>query len=254
MLMATLLPAAELNEQLLDAVRHGDAPQVKALLENGADANAKYRYDRTILSFAAARENVDIVRLLLDRGADPEAQDSYYRATPLDMAADKLEIRLLLIERMKPESVGPALVRAAAEGRREIVEAVLSKPGLPGISLNAALARALAAKRTEVAALLKKAGAVEPPKAGFRVPEATLRGYVGKYKSESGEVEFTFNEGRLSVIVPGQRPLVLNAIDATTFRPGEMFEISVTFGGEGAAAAAVAIVQGGRTTNYRRLP
>jgi len=37
----------ELNDQLYEAVRRGDAPAVTALLDKGADVNAKFRYGAT---------------------------------------------------------------------------------------------------------------------------------------------------------------------------------------------------------------
>jgi len=45
----------ELNDQLFEAVRKGDAAAVTALLDKGADVNAKFRYGATALFKAAER-------------------------------------------------------------------------------------------------------------------------------------------------------------------------------------------------------
>ena len=55
------------EEDLLEAIRQSDVAAVKKLLDAGVSANAKYRYDRSALSFAADRGNAEIVTLLLDR-------------------------------------------------------------------------------------------------------------------------------------------------------------------------------------------
>ena len=58
---------------------HGGARQ-------GADVNAKARYDVTALIFAAGNGRLEAVKLLLARGADINAQDTFYRARAADMA------------------------------------------------------------------------------------------------------------------------------------------------------------------------
>lgn len=52
------------------------------------------------LRFASATENVDVVRMLLDRGADPNGQDPVYKFFPLGNAveAGHLEVVLALLD------------------------------------------------------------------------------------------------------------------------------------------------------------
>ena len=64
-----------LAEELWAATRAGDAARVTAALDTGADVNAKTRYGATALSFAADRGNVELVKLLLARGANVNAQE-----------------------------------------------------------------------------------------------------------------------------------------------------------------------------------
>ena len=52
LVMAQASPSA-LNESLWEAARAGDAARVASLIAEGADVNAKARYDMTALHFAA---------------------------------------------------------------------------------------------------------------------------------------------------------------------------------------------------------
>ena len=55
--------------ELLDAASHGHTEVVKRLLDRGADINAKYDYGQTALFRAADNGHIEVVKLLLDRGA-----------------------------------------------------------------------------------------------------------------------------------------------------------------------------------------
>src|SRR5262245_33116784 len=76
----------ELNDQFCEAVRKGDLAAVTALLDKGADVNAKFRYGATALFKAAERGHTEIVKLLLARGADVTVKDTFYGATAMSWA------------------------------------------------------------------------------------------------------------------------------------------------------------------------
>jgi ankyrin repeat protein len=69
------------------AAREGRVEAIKLLLERGAYPNAWDNGDKTSLHYAAERGDVEIVRLLLEKGAYPNARD-YRRRTPLRYAAE----------------------------------------------------------------------------------------------------------------------------------------------------------------------
>src|SRR4029079_15193882 len=91
-LLALLVPQAqtnpkqELNDQLYEAVRKGDAAAVTALLDKGADVNAKFRYGTTVLFKAAERGNAEVTKVLLDRGVVINVEDTFYHATAMSWA------------------------------------------------------------------------------------------------------------------------------------------------------------------------
>jgi ankyrin repeat protein len=62
---------SELNEQLLEAIENGQADLVKALIEKGAEINARTAdYDLTPLWIAFEKGHTEIIELLLEKGAD----------------------------------------------------------------------------------------------------------------------------------------------------------------------------------------
>ncbi|HWS56431.1 MAG TPA: ankyrin repeat domain-containing protein [Pyrinomonadaceae bacterium] len=258
-LLLALAPAAraqdakqQLNEQLYEAVRRGDAAGVKALLDKGADVNAKFRYGATALFKAAERGNAEVVKVLLERGADVNVKDTFYGATAMTWALDNGHVEVVRALLSKgSDAVGDVLMNGVREGKVELVKVALDTGGLKPETLTGALVSALEdGNRAEIADLLRKAGAQPPPE----VPAATLESYVGKYKGDPGpEVAITLKDGKLSATPAGQRPLVLMAVDQTTFRPAAFDGVTFTFNVEGGKVTGAALKQGANTTQLKRV-
>src|SRR5258706_7028821 len=67
---------------LMTCARAGDARAVKALLAHGAVVDAKEStHDQTALMWAVAQRHPDVVRLLLETGADMRARSRTYPQT-----------------------------------------------------------------------------------------------------------------------------------------------------------------------------
>ena len=102
LLTATVLAQAPAGgaDALLDAARTGDRVRVASLLDSGVSANASTKYGVSALGFAAERGHFDIVRLLVERGADVNVADSFYGFAPVDFAlrGGRLDIALYLLE------------------------------------------------------------------------------------------------------------------------------------------------------------
>jgi ankyrin repeat protein len=68
------------------AAQQAAAGVVRLLLDRGADPNARGLGGETPLHYASAHGHIDIAALLLERGADPNVRDTRHAATPRDWA------------------------------------------------------------------------------------------------------------------------------------------------------------------------
>jgi len=245
-------PKQELNDQLFEAVRKGDAAAVTAALDRGADVNAKFRYGTTALFKAAERGNADVTKVLLDRGADLNVKDTFYRATALSWALqnDHFNVVRMLLEK-GADGADDVLATGVQQSKEEIVKLALDSKALKPDALTAALAlSSLDEKNVAITEMLKKAGA-HPP---LQVDAATLQTYAGKYKGETGpEVTISSKDGKLFVAGFTREPQPLMALDKTTFRPIAFGGITLTFNVEGEKAVSMTFTQGPTNNVMKRI-
>ncbi len=88
-----------LNHALIVAAVHGSLEIVRMLVAGGADPNARLETDifpqRPLIAAAYSdTQNADVVRFLLERGADPSVKDSRGK-TPLDYARERGRTRVV---------------------------------------------------------------------------------------------------------------------------------------------------------------
>jgi ankyrin repeat protein len=246
-------PKQELNDQLWEAARSGDAAAVTALLDKGADVNARFRYGTTALFKAAERGNIEVVKVLLARGADVAVKDTFYGATAMTWALDQKhdDVVRALLEK-SPESVDEVLLTGAREKKVGLVQIALARGGATPEALTTALVAATTddAGNVEIVDLLKKAGAVPPP----QIDAATLQSYVGKYKAENGrEISVSLKDDKLTVTFMGQQPLTLMAVNQMTFKPTAFGGLSVTFKLENNKVTSLEVKQGPTATLFKRV-
>jgi len=241
----------ELNDQMWEAVRKGDVALVTALLDKGADVNAKFRYGTTALFKAAERGHTEVVKVLLARGADVSVKDTFYGATAMTWALQNKHAGAVgaLLEK-DAAGVNDVLTTGAREGNAALVGVALARGGAKPEALTTALAATMNDKdKVEIAEMLKKAGAVPP----LEVDPATLQSYVGRYKTEQGnEITFSLKEGKPFITAAGREPLAMMAVDKTTFKPVAFDGISIAFNVEGDKATGFTFKQGPNTSLYKR--
>jgi len=244
-------PKQELNDQLFEAVRKGDTAAVTAALDKGADVNAKFRYGTTALFKAAERGNAEVTKVLLDRGADVNVKDTFYRATAMSWALqnDHLDVVKLLLQK-GAEGGEDVLMEGVRENKEEIVKMALDSGKIKPGDLTAALAVSMNANTAPITELLKKAGATPP----LEVDAATLETYVGKYKGETGpEVTFSVKDGKFLVAGFSAQPQPLMALDKTTFRPLAFGAITLVFNVEGGKVVSMTFKSATNTNVMKRL-
>lgn len=227
-----LMYGDELGDELLAATRKGDIAAVKALLDKGADVNAKSPYGSTPLFFAADRGHTEIAKLLLDRGANPNVKDTFYNETALGWAGSKGRIEIVRLLLAKgAEGADMLLVSGVQSNNKDLVQVALDTGKIKQSSLNFGLSMAIKAKKTEMAEMLTKAGAKPPAAATFAIDAATLASYAGKYQGGRGGTEFDFLlavvDGKLALTAP--QKMTFAAVDKTHFRGVEQESVEVEF-------------------------
>ena len=244
-------PKQELNDQFWEAVRTGDSAGVTALLDKGADVNAKFRYGMTALFKASERGHLEVVKILLAHGADVKVKDTFYGATAITWALqnDHADVVNLLLDK-DPSSVDDVLMTGASEGKPQLIKLALTRGGLSKDRLTRALAIAMSDKDTTAAAdALKAGGAVPPPE----IKTEILQSYVGKYKSESMEITMTYANNILAGAITGGRQYRLYAIDEVTFTPFFADDVFAKFKVDGGKVTGMTLTQGKTVTELARV-
>jgi ankyrin repeat protein len=235
LLLLLILPltiaAQSLDEQLLAATRKSDAVKVKELLTQGANVNAKSPYGATPLFFACDRSNVEIVKILLEKGADVNVKDTFYGASPLGWSLGKgnAEIVRMLVEKGAKDSAN-ALGFALEGGHLELAKAVLAKGGIDQKVLDKSLRAANGKGQKEIAEALVKAGAKEVPE--FKVAPEKLLMYEGTFKSDALSIVCKVKDGKLIGTANGSDNL-LTPVSEHTFEIEQANGVSMTFTLEG---------------------
>lgn len=142
----------------------GDIDEVKRLLDEGADINAKSESGWTPLHWAVSEGHESVVELLVARGADINAQ---FRlgGTPLSFAAIKGQKDMVefLLAKGADINTGTPLVGAAANGHTAVVELLLAKGADVNLKYNDRTALDLAKEKNHmnIVELLHQHGATE---------------------------------------------------------------------------------------------
>jgi hypothetical protein len=241
--------AGDVNEDLLEASRVGDLSAVQALIGKGAALETKTAYGQTPLYLAAMNGREEVVRFLLDKGANPDVRDSFYHASMLDFVLMRKHYGVAkMLIRKRTANPDRILASVAATGDADLVGALLEagKPSQP--ALDKTYEAALGEKQTEVAALLKKAGAHEPAPA-FVVDAKTLEAYAGTYKSDKIplDIKVFSKEGKLYMQATGQPEFALKPKSATQFEFAQA-QVEVEFD----SSASFTLKQGGASYGFKK--
>jgi hypothetical protein len=245
-------PPLTKTEQFQDAARKGDAVAVAKLLDEGVDVNTKFRYNATALFYACDHGHLDVVKVLLDRGADMSAKDTFYGFTPLMLATSPAqtkkpahtEIAKLLIQKGSPGK-DEALSSAIQSGDAPLARVILDSGGLTPANLSDALETARTADKADIAAMLVAAGA--KPYEDFKVDPALLARFPGSYKGASGnELTVAAAGARITLgqaAAPPAQRLTLVATAEKSFKAIGP-PVTISFQVEGDKVTGFTLVQG----------
>lgn len=166
---------------------------MKELLAKGANLEAKTRHGLTPLYYAASHGNIDVLSFLIEKGADINVRDTFYKASALSFTVQNghMAAALILVQKgtKDAESVLPP---AAGKGEVELVKAILARGDIKPATLTRALNQAEEAKQAQVVEMLKQAGVQPAEMPDFAVDAAVLASTM------------TSNRPRMRVSTPGR--------------------------------------------------
>ncbi|PTD06499.1 hypothetical protein FCULG_00005937 [Fusarium culmorum] len=199
---------------LIKAVEGQHLEAINFLLDRGADINYSNTYADSIMYTAVFTRNVDVVQLVLARGAKPDAL-SYANTRPLSLAVSRgdFQIAQALVEfGACMDEPGPAVHEARHDILRMFIENGIFQNDKDGSLGAEALRSAVMNDNNEALDILLKAG-VNPIKAGWHgrcpIMEAVSLGkidlaiYLSKLVPDLKEAKDKDGEGLLYYAVAG---------------------------------------------------
>jgi outer membrane protein assembly factor BamB len=245
-------------EALFDAARRGDRARVAQLLDAGVDVNARARYDATAVGFAADKGHLDVVRLLVERGADVNVTDTFYKTRPIDWAMSNghLDVAQYLLEHGS-QGAGRALSSGIRQKHIGLVRAALTRPDVDAETLATAVVQAQKEGNAEIVEMVSAAAAAKPmaKKPTVTVPAAVLQSYAGTYRNEGSgfSVVIVATENGLTGTAQGQPPLTLRPTSETAFAAVEAPRLTVSFAGRAGTIESMTVMQGDQPMVLQRV-
>jgi outer membrane protein assembly factor BamB len=258
---ATQHAPSALAEEFWAAARAGDVARVTAALDKGVDVNVRTRYGATALTYAADKGHLELVKFLISRGADVNAQDTFYQMRAVDMAMmnNHPAVVTLLLERGS-KGAPTVLQTAIQRGNVALVTAALESPELTRATLRPALAGAKKVNNAEIIALIEKKIASLPAEVtapAIAVDRATLQSYVGSYRNEEAgaSIAIALQGDQLMITPPGAAavPLAMIATSPTSFRVAERDGLVFNFEGRGGMIERLVAVFGNTPQVWTRV-
>lgn len=246
--------ADDRGDALRDAARTGDLAAVTRLLDAGVPVDAATRHGQTPLAFAAGAGRLEVVRLLVARGADVNALETFFRQTPLTAAlggpggALHREVALFLLAKGATDA-SDALDAAVRTGDVELARAALATRRVGALDLAAARLSAAKDEKTPpgLAALLASARSeARTPTRVALAPDA-LKRYAGRYRDGTGaETTVAVRGGDLVVTGAGTEIVAAPFGDARFVNAAG--DVELTFQGRAGTIEAVTVNRAGVLT------
>jgi ankyrin repeat protein len=128
LMMAACTPPEE--KRLIELIKDGNSELAIEMINNGADVNARDSIQRTPLHAAARQNKIEVMELLISKGADLEARVVGTQVTPLFdavMGGSKEAVQLLLDKGANVNAKTPAGETAAAYATDPAIAELLGK-------------------------------------------------------------------------------------------------------------------------------
>ncbi len=243
-------PVPPQGEQLWEAARVGDLARVRALLDAGVPPDSPNLQGATPLSSAASQGRLEIVKLLVERGARVNTRDRFFKSSALEHAlfAGQLAVARFLLEQGSDDA-DQALETAVEKGDVELARAALATGKVEPLDLAAARRQAADKGSPEMKGLLAAAATERRTQAPFPVAPERLRAYAGRYRGGPSEATVTVAGEGLELVTPGQPKVELVAVGEDRFEDAAG-QVAVRFGGRGGLVEGLSINRGGEVSRY----
>jgi ankyrin repeat protein len=243
------------DSALLDAAQQNDLPGVTRALQQGANVNAKTRYSATALMLGAMNGNLEMVRLLAERGADLNVRDTFYSFTPMGAAMlnGRVDVIRYLIEKGSP-GAPDALPLAIQRTDIPLLSAALASKEIPDRIVAATHALAVKNGNKEMAAAARSAMTARSiaPDLIVSVSPASLQPFAGTYVGPAGQALTVNLKDDQLLVVQGPATAVLFPTSETTFVSPQRPLAELTFERKGDTVERLTTRQGQQTLQLTR--
>jgi outer membrane protein assembly factor BamB len=243
-------PAPAARGDLWEAARVGNVESVKLLLDAGVPPDSPNPQGATPLSAAAGAGALDVVRLLVERGARIDARDRFFNTSALELAVfnQRWPVVRFLLEKGASDA-DSALDSAVDRGDVDLARAALATGKIERLDLLAARKQAEDKPSAEMKALL--AAATSPPRkrTAYTVAPERLAKYVGRYRGRAGEATVAASGAGLALVVQGQARVELTAVGEDWFEDAAG-DVAVRFGGRGGTIEGVTVNRAGDVARF----
>lgn len=189
-----------------------------------------------------------VVQYLLDKGANTDITDTFYKASMLDFVMQRKHYAVARLIIAKGAGNPDEQLQAVAD-RADLVQAVLEKGKPSQAVLDSTYEGALSDNKKDVAELLKKAGAHEPPPPVV-VDAKVLESYAGMFKTDAIplDIKVFVKEGKLYLQATGQPEFAPKPKSPTVFAMAP-YNLVVEFD----SPASFTLKQGSLTAKYKKV-
>ncbi len=239
-------------DRLFAAARSGDAAALTSELDAGVPVDSPDKYGATALAMAAGEGHVEVVALLLARGADVDHAEEFYGARPLDLALffrGEIEAAKILLEHGAEGREG-AFRFAAGRGDLELAKAAVAGGAFYDSELESIRADAGALSEAFQALVASIESRPDPPLPAYDIAE--LHAFTGKFEGWTSDtaIEIALREGSLIAWLDGDPLGELELVGDRSFRSES--GVSFAFNGRAGSIEGIGLGRNGAPPELAR--